>query len=382
MLAAIVLAAGMLPSAAVADPPAAADPAKLRLFYFDQDFGSESQFNPATVILNVGLMAYGTLGQDPRVQDLGTDGALSRLGDAYAHPLESMRGRGSVKDYFIGEFLFGALPFAPNMYLHLLGEGMVSRKLEEFYLDRGLSPAWSAGLAVTTMVVAQQLNELNEQASPLVTCADRTRACRRLIDGADSLADSSFFNIAGLVLFRFDWFAGLFSNEYIGFHYWPGQPALDVRTGRIFNQGEVYRLTAPVPWTPVKVAFLSGAPLVFGLGLVVPVQSGHALTASWGTTSHWVPVTELNGGRPELGDYVPLSTLSTLNLHWDRDGSLMASLLARTDFKGYLLNLYPGVLDFGPAAKIGLYSEWNRDTAFAAGLTWTYLPIVPGVEVW
>jgi hypothetical protein len=351
------------------------------IFHQNLDYGSESTFNPFSVIVNIGLMAYGTLGQDPKIQDLGSGGAAQRLVNAYIHPLDSIHGRG-VGNYFLQEFLIGSIPLHPNTYLHLLGEGMVSRKLEEYMLARGVSRGWSKATAIATIVVAQQLNELNEQQSPLLECSDKTRGCRRLIDGADSLADSSFFNLAGILLFQLDPFAKLLNNKYIGFHYWPGQAAIDVRTGRIFNQAELSRLTVKLPWISWKLAFISGSPINVGLGLTVPVRNGHSVTVTYGNSSPFgnnVPY--YSGPLIDVTD-PRLASVASAHFHWDRNGSLMASLIARTDLKGFQLNVYPGFVHLGPGKRFGWYVNSNVETYFSAGLTFAYAPVVPGVQLW
>ena len=55
----------------------------------------------------------------------------------------------------------------------------------------------------------------------------------------DPLADF-YFNLAGIIAFSFDEVAQLFSNDYLDYYYWPGQPIIDPQDNALFNQGEQY----------------------------------------------------------------------------------------------------------------------------------------------
>lgn len=225
------MAADNLPATAVQEAPETpSEPPEIEgrrlIFYRELDYGSESIFNPATVVISVGLGFYGLLGEDPLVQRIGSGGALHRLAEAYAHPIDAMRGRGSVGN-FLSQEIVGAvlIPVSPNLYLHMLGEGMVTRKLEEYYLAHGLTRAASVTLAIATMTLSQQLNELTEQQSTMRVQV-REGVSRRQIDGADSLADGLFWNILGMVAFQFDGFAELFDSRYLNLAFWPRPSAV------------------------------------------------------------------------------------------------------------------------------------------------------------
>lgn len=351
-------------------------------FFHNLDYGSESLFHPGTVVVSVGLSFYGLLGQDPLVQRIGSGGALTRLATAYVHPLDAIDARGGFAAFAQGELLMPLLfPIHPNTYLHMLGEGMVTRKLAEYYLAHGLSGTTSTVLAVATMSLAQQLNELVEQQSMARTWTG-AKTSRRTIDGADSLADGAFWNVLGLFAFQFDRFAALFHSEYLDLAFWPGQAAIDVRSGRVFNQGEMYRMALKLPATDrLKLLWVGGAPFVLGLGLSARAYRDHTLGATYGTCFDATNSAELARIRQPDGTLwqqdVTRSNACAL-LHWERNGSLMASLAVRSS-KGVLFNLYPGVIDIGKW-RVGMYADVHATDPSAVGLTIGYVPIVPGVQ--
>lgn len=352
-----------------------------QIFYRDVDYGSESIFNPATVVISVGLGFYGLLGEDPLVQRIGSGGALHRLVEAYAHPIDAMRARGSVGT-FLSQEIAGAvlIPVGPNVYLHMLGEGMVTRKLEEYYLAHGLSRPASVALAIATMTLSQQLNELTEQQSTMRVQV-REGVSRRHVDGADSVADTMFWNIVGMAAFQFDGFAELFHNQYVNLAFWPGQAVIDVRSGRMFNQAELYRTEVKLPGTDrFKLLWIGGAPMAAGLGVSARIVGEHTVGATFGSFVGASQATDIERARRPDGtlwteDVVKPSVC--LFLHWERHGSLLGSLALRPN--GGLFNVYPGTVDLG-MWRLGMYVDVNTDAPSSAGLTLGYLPVVPGLR--
>lgn len=320
------------------------------IFHFGLDYGSESQFDSFNVIVSVGLCSFGRLRMaDDRLFDADWRRGWSRLGDAYTDPVGGIQEGSTTKWWLLREFAVPVVfPLHPNVYFHFLGEGMVTRKLEEYYLQRGYSRAWSKALAITTMSVAQQVNEASEQQSPI-------------IDKGDSLADVFFWNIAGILAFQNDGFARLFSNPSVSLYFWPGQAVLNVRDGTLYNHGEHYALRTTLgAWTSWRLAYVSGIPQLFAIGPSVPLGRHDWLTVAAGVY-HDFPRNSLS---------VPLS------IYWDRKGSLMANLVARTDLQGYRLNVYPVVeMD---QVKFGMYADVHADQRSSVGLTLSLLPIVPG----
>jgi hypothetical protein len=357
-------------SVAAEPPPTTNEPAPW--FYLGQDYGSEAQFSPATVFVSVGFASWGHLGTTSLLGDIDFADNAADLVDIYLHPVRS------VQESWPGETakFFGVELISPaNSLLHFLGEGMLSRKLAEWYEARGIDGAWARALGIATVVVSQQANELVEVGVPEY-------------DTSEPVADL-VWNTAGLVAFSFDGFARLFADtspdDRLQMYFWPGQAVIDVRDGALFNHGESYLFRAsPGEWTSWRLALRAGLPTM-GVGVSIPLDSTDWLTvlpvARMGTVKprgYEVPamcdgdMDITNTSCPFLGEW-------SVNVDWDREGSLMASLGVRTSLTGVSVNVYPGVIDLGPV-DLGAYAILDVDDASSVGLTMSYAPVVPGAR--
>lgn len=364
-------------------PPVAAptDEAFTPLFYKGQDYGSESQFGPLNVFTNVGLGVVGRAGLNAsaRLGDIDLEQGFGHLGDAYFHPARSIReGYGNVGVWAFLEFVpvLSEISY-PNYALHFLGEGMLTRKLEEYYRTEGMSPGWARAAAITTMVLSQQMNELVE--------AQTTQP-------ADTTADL-IFNTAGIIAFCFDGFAEVFANDAIHLYYWPGQPVVDMRDGVLFNHAEDYLLRITLgDWTRWKLATLFGVSTI-GLGVSTPIGGDQYIT--WGLIAGGAGVPPRDYERPTTGpifywdpDKEELEVpereaqsheVASLRLAWDREGSLLATLDVNPEGDHVGLNVYPGAFDTGPV-QLGAYGLWTRGGATALGLTVSVSSVMPGLR--
>ena len=109
-----------------------------RYFYFDQDYGSESQFGPLNVFVHVGFSVVGKASGFQIYSPFDVDylDSARELGRAYTDLGQIPRGYGSYSQWALQEFVpgFGSA-ILPNIAFHLLGEGMLSRKLQERMLQ-------------------------------------------------------------------------------------------------------------------------------------------------------------------------------------------------------------------------------------------------------
>lgn len=352
---------------------AAAEPNPSPLFYFGQDYGSESQFSPANVLVSVGFASHGHLGTTSVLGDIDFADNLSALADHYAHPIRAVQESwpGETARFFAIELVSPA-----NTFLHFLGEGMLSRKLAEWYEAHGIEGTWATALGIASVVVAQQVNEVVEVGIPEYP-------------SSESVADI-VWNTAGLVAFSFDGFARVFADtspdDRLQMYFWPGQAVVDVQDGALFGHGESYLFRATLgAWTSWKLAVLAGLPSM-GAGVSIPLDSTDWLTVlpigRMGTVKpvdYEVP--EMCAGTMHIGESdCPFLGEWGVHVNWDRKGSLMASLSVRTSLTGASVSVYPGVIDMGPV-DLGIYATVDADDASGAGLTMTYAPIVPGARL-
>ncbi len=376
----VPLGQGVEPSEPPVSVPVLASPAK-RLFYFDQNYGSESQFGALSVIVSVGFCVAGKpVGfgiYSPF--DVNYLDSARELGRAYTDLRQIPVGYGSYGQWALQEFVPGFGPaFLPNIALHFLGEGMLSRKLQEYNVAQGMSPGWARLYAIATVVVAQQINELIEA---------------KTVPVGDGLADTVVNNTLGILAFQFDGFARLFANDYVRLYYWPGQPLIDVRDAAIYNNSESYLLRATLgSWTRMKLNLLMGAPSN-GLGLSYPVRGQDTVGVMMLSQMPLVPeYPYVKGPQTARFSYPPAPVRSggsnalpvspgkaAVRLTWDRDGSLLATLeFGFPPRLNVVANVYPGFVRVG-SVQFGGYA-YADESIRAFGLTLSSLSIMPGLR--
>ena len=351
-------------------------------FYFNQPYGSESQFGPLNVWVNVGLVVPGRLGTQPQLDEINYAKGWQQLKSSLKNQRDVLDESGGTNESLKKEFIPFAHPsgaWLPNYFLHLLGEGMLSRKLEEYYLSQeGNSPLQAKIKAIITLTAAQATNEVVEYELPWE---------QRL----DPLADF-YFNLAGIIAFSFDEVAQLFSNDYLDYYYWPGQPIIDLQDGALFNQGEQYYFRSKLGFdTQTSLAIISGMPAT-GLGISYPVTMDDQLSVLFATdvaVSHpHETVDSLERGTDFTASEIAKLYNQSLNIYWDKKGSLMGSVaLSYHPFYQVSMNLYPQTYPGLSVAGISLadlgiggYLIASQGGANSIGLTLSLSPVMFGIR--
>lgn len=344
-------------------------------FYHGQDYGSESQFGPTSILVNVGLVVPGRLTTTPNLGDIRYQQGWDNVVDSLSHQDDVFEESGGFGRSLEKEFIPFAHPsgaWLPNYSLHFLGEGMLSRKLEEYFRYHGMQGEYAPKvLAASTVIASQLLNEVVEYELPWE---------QRL----DVVADF-YFNLAGIVAFSFDGFAEYFSNDTVQYYYWPGQPVIDTYNGGLFNQGESYFLSvkshSESGW---KYAFATGMPTNgFGVSLPLDNMDFEYLTVMLGSDvlipkrDYEQSESDTRSGDFEAADIAEEYT-AALNVYWDRKGSLLASsALSFSPSWQWNVNVYPEKrwgLEFG----VGGYFVIAEEGANTIGLTFDFMSVVPG----
>lgn len=332
-------------------------------FYFDQKYGSESQFGPVNTIANIGMICSGRFDYVSGVHEIQYQRGAKTIFESYRHPIQGIKNSGGYKQ-FIGEFIpldpMGA--WVPNYTLHLIGEGMTYRKLAEYYDHHNVTyPKLWAALTVTT---AQFLNEIVEVGNNFEPSSDPV---------ADIL-----FNIAGMIAFSFDPFANLFHNEWIRLNFWPGQPVIDLKSGVLFNQLEQFSMKISLGrWTDWKFYFNMGMP--GGFGISIPINQTDSLSIAASTEYISSPKEIPKDGKRLTSDNIETDDVNFgLSLFWDRNESLMSSLIITAIPNLSLrLNIYPGLLKVG-GLGIGGYMLFTENYGHSIGITFQHVGIMPG----
>lgn len=352
-------------------------------FYHGQTVGSEYQFGPLNILLNVGFVTTGRMTQSPRFSDIDFERNRTILENSLIHQRIAINDdyEDGFKEFFLTEFVPPYLPAFPNYALHFIGEGMLYRKLEEYYRFQGINKIWSRTLSISSIVLCQQINELVEFGYPLHPKSDPV--------------SDLYFNTAGIIAFSFDNVAKLFSNDYINLYYWSGQPIIDIRDNALFNHQESYLLRATLGRSrDIKLALLFGLP-ANGLGFSFPLKNGDYFSLMPFATDQitrspgYVPPTreelleDADGGDPHLDisyNVIVEEFNYSINAYWDRNGSLLASVAVGYEpVFSLAMNIYPGVLQFN-GVRFGGYLITSETGASSMGFTASVSPVMPGIR--
>lgn len=320
-------------------------------FYRPREVGSDSRFDPLTSAVNYGFDAL-QIRRSFDEQDLGERSA--RVWHHLSHPVGPIRRRGGIKGFVNRqiaptdlEHLNQTGVMLPNYALHLLGGGMVYRKNAEWFEAHGYPLPRT--LAALLGMGAEVFQEVTEKKS---TTAE------------DEVADVWIFRPAGMLLFSWDP-AARFAARRLHMVEWPYQAVYLAGAGRFGNAGQSYAVR-PVLWGRGEVR-----PFVF-FGMTTLAGLSHRLSGgddlSWGLGAAVVDARRVSAEvRPSAG------------LFWDREGSLLASLLLNgTEGLAARLNVYPGVLRSGPWSP-GLFLGVEDAGGVQVGAVLRWTPVGWGV---
>ena len=315
-------------------------PAGQRRFYASRPYGTEQQFNPLTQIVNegfdllrsndadrhIGRFPYGEVTRNLRSTFLNLGPAAknygwSRLVRNELLPLTLKSGGGGQ--------------WVPNYQFHLIGSGMVSARMTEWFEQHGASHpvAWSA----VTMTASHVLNEISERAGP------------RSVDAATDLL---IFDTAGFLLFRSDRVQRWFS-EKVQLTNWPLQPSFALPSQTLENVGQQYTLRFRLPSTTRwRGMYQFGVSTLFGVSR--DLGDARSLSIGLGADAVETPVVD------SATDTRTVTLKPNAGVFFDRDGSLLASLLARDGYETIAtLNVYPGAFG-GHRLPLGIWVSTLR----------------------
>jgi hypothetical protein len=321
-----------------------AHPPKVYRFYTGKTYGSEAAFNPLTEVLNEGYDVLGMRGQNRQIFRRGFEVDARNVLRSVAHFPQTYSNYGwrVVRNEFLpitSTRVPGGGSWLPNYEAHLLGSGMVSRKMTEWYDMHGFDhPAIFAG---ATMMTAHFLNEVVEN-----------NGFSRLNE--DATTDLLFFDLGGIALWQTDFMQRAFSGSF-QLTNWPGQPSWNPASATLENSGQSFVIRGPIPkmesWRWFYLFGLTGSG-----GITRVLRGGNALSVGFGLDAVDNPVVDsLTGAKG--------ATLRPKGaIYYDRNGSLLWSLTigSPNGLRSWLAaNVYPGFLGFA-GVKPGLWVQLPR----------------------
>lgn len=324
-------------------------------FYKRVPYGSEAQFGPATLFFN-GAFDFLRNGNVPRkIQDIRFHNGLKQLNKSLEHPINTAYT--FQEDTNISFWVHQCFPksldkksaaWIPNFQSHLLGEGMLTRKVAEWYDSHRYPYPYFMGIA--TAAFFQYTNEVIE-ISPYNKAS------------IDPIADIYLFNTAGYLLFAINPVSRFFS-EKIKTNCWLPQAVISP-DGSISNAGELYVMKFNLPFTSkYQGLYCWGNDGILGISYKGENQKNY----SFGFGQKASKLMAENN----------LQTQITPNMEpffaffLDKNESLLLSI----NQTGYnkvnsTLNIYPGFLN----SKLGLYTSYKKTSHLEIGITYIHSPI-------
>jgi hypothetical protein len=323
-------------------------------FYTGRNFGSEALFNPINMILNGG---YGIMQLDGYSRDVVH--TPYRLGAKNVWYNITNSG-GSIRRYGWGNFLSNEIfpisfkreymQWLPNYELHLIGGGMTSRAIYEWYEAHNY-PAPKA-LMIATMGAYYFLNEVVENGSYQG-------------DNVDPIADIDVFDVASVALFSFEGVDRFFS-EKLYLSDWSLMPSFDPQDHSIQNNCQNFSLKWKLPFLE-RWHFFRYFGLTDLTGASYKLSNGSYISFGGGVRTKTLITLDESKRRKTI------SMVGNVGLFYDRDNSLLCSILfGGSSDKRLNINIYPGVVHLWRFTP-GLWTIMNRKGNFTIGMitTWT-----------
>jgi hypothetical protein len=329
----------------------------VRKFYHGLPYGSEAQFNPLTEVLNEGFDMLRIENAERRLGYLHYSQAATNVWHSVIHPDSAFKIYGGVWAMMKNEVIPLSLAphrgqWLPNYTVHLIGSGMISQRMTEWYEAHDVPHPFVFSFA--TMYTAHFINEAVE---------DKGRPNRPY--NVDPIADLYLFDLGGILLYRTDWMKRLVNNRVVELTNWAGQPAINAPEGTLENTTQEFILRSALPRTDKWRAFIGfGVSTVAGLSY--GKRDGLAVSIAGGADAVTNPIVDTTTDRrtvipkPYGGVFV------------DRRGSLLFSAMLR-DSKEVVgtMNVYPGVINV-KGYTTGLWAEYIRDGSWRFGIVPTW----------
>jgi hypothetical protein len=327
-------------------------------FFHPVRYGSESTFNPISLIANGGFDEMQSYWRSSALSDISWNVGGKNVWDNIIAPFPQINKFG-WNDFISHEIIPSSLNMAdaqyfPNYTLHLIGGGMQYRKTVEWfdYYGYPLPIAW----AIISTMGYHYINEILENGAWVGP-------------NTDPIADLLIFDPLGIVLFSFDDVCHFFSSE-LCLNDWNNQPAFSFSPLGIQNTGQNFVMKYPLTASR-KTSLLYHFGSFGELGLSFKTNEEDAISFGIGMASNNVLTSYNSNGAPRF----TITVGTRAGIYWDRNNSLMASLIATDNFRNLvLLNIYPGVFtdkSFSP----GFFVLAGRRGTFTLGITASYFPL-------
>lgn len=330
-------------------------------FYNPVPYGSESLYNPLTMVVNGGYDPFQMLDREPTWSNMYWNKAATNVWRCITAPAPIINKFG-WKRFISTELIPTNLKieegqYAPNYALHLIGGGMEYRKISEWYDYHNVPAPFLCG-AVTCMAF-EYLNEIVENGM-------------NYYPNIDCIPDILIFQPLGILLFSFDDVSEFFSSS-LQLNDWSHPVAVTFAPFAIRNAAQIFVAKIPLNTTRTKSIFLNFGTFAL-LGYSAKLDEEHSLSFGGGLTSKGRRALPLQNGVPSNTIVVgPMA-----GVYYDRNNSLLASVvIADTYFMRYRFNVYPGIFFLGSCSP-SFFLSIDSNGATTVGVTVASFPLGVG----
>ena len=327
-------------------------------FFRTYDYGSEAVYNPISVFVNGGCDTYQQLDRPSTFEAVPWKNGATSVWHSVTYPLPVISDFGWKR--FLDQEIFPTsldrdrTQWVPNYMLHLIGGGMESRKLAEWFDYHDYPVPYILGAA--TAMAYEFFNEMVENGN-------------YIYPNEDCIPDFLVFQPLGVLLFCSDKVCEFFSSE-LNLNDWSQQSAISFAPPAFRNAGQNFVMKyALTKSKSTSIFFLFGN---FGiLGLSFKKDAEDAISVGAGLASTGVKSLPVQNG-------VPSNTVESglmAGIYYDRNNSLlMSAVYSESRNCRFRLNIYPGVISssyFSP----GIFVTVADPGILIAGVTMKVLPV-------
>jgi hypothetical protein len=329
-------------------------------FYHSLPYGSESTFNPISLIVNGGFDELQAYEYSHSLSQIPWKNGGRNVWLNITAPLPQINKYGWNR-FIENEIIPTSLntehaQYFPNYTLHLIGGGMTYRKIFEWYDAHGYPLPRILG-ALTTMSY-HYINEIIENGDSKVFCSN-----------VDPIADLLVFDPLGIILFNFDGIAEFFS-EKLSLNDWSMQPAVTLYPLTFRNIGQNFVMKYPIT-SSGKTSLMYHFGIFGTLGLSFKTNDEEAISFGVGVMSKRVYTVDTRNGSVTKSIVVgPIA-----GVYWDRNNSLLASFVASDSFYEIVrLNIYPGIIKIFSVSP-GIFASVGERGKCTFGMSLSVLPL-------
>jgi hypothetical protein len=324
-------------------------------FYKDNNAGTQAKYNPGDFFINGGFGVW-QFSENRKLSEVHYSAALSNTWETLRHPMYTIKQFG-VKEWLTTEVIPTSLElkhgqYFPNYFLHVIGAGMQSRKMEEWYHYHNVP--WSRLWSIVTMIGEHYFEEVIEDGGYRKT-------------SVDPVSDTYIFNPLGILLFLNNDVCRFFSEKF-SLNEWSLQPAFNFANGSLENMGQFYVAKFPLEHTRSwSVIAYFGMQELFGITRTFNEDKSFSVTG--GVIVNSLSTVDISKSQKAY----------TANLRWSagifydvKNSLLMSLVVTGAEHNRFRLNVYPGLFRIGPFAP-GIFIDNTGE--WAAGLSIKYCPL-------